>query len=402
MNDDVITLTQRLVQIPSVNPMGRDVCGEEFLEGRVTDFLQQWATEHGLPWERHTVLPERQNLLMRLDGQDPGRNRTLLLEVHQDTVPVEGMKVSPFAAERHGSRIYGRGACDVKGGMAAMLATLARLASAPAAARPNIVLACTVNEENGFDGVRHVCQLWTSGRSRLLPRAPDVAIVAEPTELDVVITHKGTVRWRCHTRGRAAHSSNPAAGDNAIYRMAPVLGTLQQYADQLLSGQSDHPLLGRPTLSVGTIRGGLSVNTVPDRCTIEIDRRLLPSESPTDVYEGVRRFMTECLGEHSVFHDPPFLVSPGLPVGPNEALAAELSQCVRQRGGRGQCRGVPFGTDAGALAAAGVPSVVFGPGSIDQAHTDDEWVEVDQLQQAVEILTDFCQSHTRASPTLGC
>jgi acetylornithine deacetylase len=387
-DEDVIALTQQLIRIPSVNPMGQEVRGEPYLEGRLTDFLQQWASARGWPWERHSVLPERDNLLMRLDGG--GRQRTILLEVHQDTVPVEGMSVHPFAAERQGSRIYGRGACDVKGGMAAMLTALSRLARRPAAERPNLVLACTVNEENGFDGVRHVCQLWSSGQSQLLARPPDVAIVAEPTELDVVIAHKGTIRWRCHTTGRAAHSSNPAAGENAIYRMQPVVMALQQYADQLASRQPD-PLLGEPTLSVGTIHGGLTVNTVPDRCTIQIDRRLLPEESAAAAYADVARFLSERIGPHAAQHDQPFLTSPGLLAGPNRHLADELSECVRHHGARGQCRGVPFGTDAGALAAAGIPSVVFGPGSIDQAHTQDEWVDTEQLQTAVEILTTFCR-----------
>jgi acetylornithine deacetylase/succinyl-diaminopimelate desuccinylase-like protein len=390
MNDDVVSLTQQLVRIPSLNPMGREVLGADYLEGRVTDFLQQWATDRGFAWERHSVLPGRDNLLMRLDGQGPARERTILLEVHQDTVPVEGMTIPPFAAERRDERIYGRGACDVKGGMAVMLTTLARLAHLPTSARPKIVLACTINEENGFDGVRHVCQLWANCQSRILPQPPDVAIVAEPTELDVVISHKGTVRWRCHTVGRAAHSSNPAAGDNAIYRMQPVLRALQQYADHL-ANYPEHPLLGRPTLSVGTIQGGLSVNTVPDRCTLEIDRRVLPDESPTDAYAGVGDFLNRRLGERAVVHDPPYLTSPGLPDGPNEALSTELSYWARQHSGRGQCRGVPFGTDAGALAAAGVPTVVFGPGSIEQAHTNDEWIAVEQLRQAVEVLTDFCR-----------
>ena len=168
MNDDVTELTQQLVQIPSLNPMGQPVRGPEFLEGRVTDYLQQWAIEHGLPWERHTVLPNRDNLLLRLDGRGALADQLILLEVHQDTVPVEGMTIAPFAAERRESRIYGRGACDVKGGMAAMLATVARLARTRPAAQPSIVLACTVNEENGFDGIRHVCQLWMRGASRLL------------------------------------------------------------------------------------------------------------------------------------------------------------------------------------------------------------------------------------------
>jgi acetylornithine deacetylase len=390
MTPDVVHLTQQLVRIPSLNPMGRPLQGPEYLEGRMTDFLEQWARQQGLVCERHTVMPGRDNLLLGLPGRGPASQRLILLEVHQDTVPVEGMTISPFAGEREGERIYGRGACDVKGGMAAMLTTVARLQQDGSATHPSIVLACTVNEEHGFDGVRHVCRLWTAGNSALLARQPDLAIVAEPTELDVVVAHKGTVRWRCHTLGRAAHSSNPAAGDNAIYRMQPVVRALQRYAEQQLPQHTPHPRVGPPTLSVGTIQGGLSVNTVPDRCTIEIDRRLLPHESPAEAYDQVCGYLAEQLGESAAVHDPPFLSAPGLSDERNQQLAEQLSRHARHRAGAGRCVGVPFGTDAGALAGAGVPCVVFGPGSIQQAHTKDEWVDVRQLQQATEILVDFC------------
>jgi acetylornithine deacetylase len=397
MIPDVVALTQQLVQIPSLNPMGGEVRGSDYLEARLTDFLQHWAGERQIPWERHTVLPGRDNLLMRLQGRGPHSERTVLLEVHQDTVPVDGMTIAPFAAELREERIFGRGACDVKGGMAAMLTTIAQLAE-QSADHPTIVLACTVNEENGFHGVRHLCQLWCDGTSALLPRRPDVAVVAEPTELDVVVAHKGTVRWRCHTLGRAAHSSNPAAGENAIYRMQPVLQVLQQYANHVLAASAEDPLVGRATLSVGTIHGGLSVNTVPDRCTIEIDRRLLSSECPTAAYDQVRAYLASQLGESAATHEPPFLSAPGLTSGVNGPLAQKLSRCSQRQGGHGQCIGVPFGTDAGTLSAAGIPTVVFGPGSIRQAHTKDEWIDVSSLRQAVEILVEFCQDpHDAAS-----
>src|SRR5690606_23454751 len=154
---------------------------------------------------------------------------------------------------------------------------------------------------------------------------------AEPTDLGVDIARKGTVRWRCHTIGRAAHSSAPEAGENAIYRMQPVVLALQKYADSLADRQAD-PLLGRPTLSVGTIHGGLTVNTVPDRCTIQIDRRVLPDESPAAAYDEVVRFVAERAADGSPQHDAPFLTSPGLAAGANERLAEALAACVRQHG----------------------------------------------------------------------
>ncbi|MCA9152617.1 MAG: M20/M25/M40 family metallo-hydrolase, partial [Planctomycetales bacterium] len=211
MNLNVIELTQQLVRIPSLNPMGRTVLGPEFLETRLTNHLQQLAESLGFPCERHTVLPGRDNLVVGLPNRSAlaAAAPIILLEVHQDTVPVDGMTIDPFAGELRDGRIWGRGACDVKGGMAAMWCVMEQLARDPAARDLNVVLACTINEENGFDGIRHVCQLWQHNRSALLPRPPHWAIVAEPTELDVVVAHKGTVRWRCRTTGKAAHSSNP-------------------------------------------------------------------------------------------------------------------------------------------------------------------------------------------------
>jgi acetylornithine deacetylase len=392
MKLDVVRLAQQLVRIPSLNPMNRPVSGPEYLEGRVTDFLQQLVSQDlGLPCERHPVLPGRDNLITRLEGLGDLAHQTLLLEVHQDTVPVDGMTIAPFAAQLEDGRIFGRGSCDVKGGMSAFLTTIGRLMDEPTSHRPTIVVAFTVNEENGFDGVKHLRDLWQSGKSRLLPAAPTAAIVAEPTELDVVVAHKGTIRWQCHARGRAAHSSNPSAGDNAIYRMGKALEALAKYAQNGFPPQLSHPLVGRPSLSVGTIQGGVSVNTVPDHCVIEIDRRLLPDESAAEARSHLENYLAEHLGDPLIEHAAPFLTSPALSSARNGSLAGSLEQTLRKHGLPGRSKGVPFGTDAGTISGAGVPVVVFGPGSIEQAHTKDEWIAVDSLEASVEVLVDFCR-----------
>jgi acetylornithine deacetylase len=227
----------------------------------------------------------------------------------------------------------------------------------------------------------------------LLPRAPDAAIVAEPTQLKIVVAHKGVVRWRCRTLGRAAHSSRPEAGDNAVYRMAPIVAALEQYHRQVLANSRVHPLCGGPTLSVGTIAGGISVNTIPDRCTIEIDRRLVPGEEPSDAYRQTIDYLTKVIGDASALqhieHEPPFIQSPGLSEATSGELSEQLSRAVREVTGHAEKVGVPFGTDAAAIARAGVPAVVFGPGSIEQAHTADEWVGLEEVEQAAEILYRF-------------
>ncbi len=393
MRLDPVTTLCELVAIPSVNPMGRGLTGPEFLERRVTEYLQGTFERLGLPWVRQTVEPGRDNIIARLDG-DPDLSqggRLVLWEAHQDTVPVDGMTIDPFRPEVRDGRVFGRGACDIKGGLTAMLAAVSRLASERPTPRPTILFACTVNEEHGFTGATRLTRLWNE-RPDFAPRQPDLAIVAEPTLLDVVVAHKGAVRWRCHTLGRAAHSSQPERGDNAIYKMARVLRALDRYHREVAVTLGRHPLCGQVSLSVGTIHGGLSVNTVPERCTIEIDRRLLPGDDGRTAFEQVVEYLRGELGSDAgIEHDEPFLLGATLKDGPNQALAEQLGAVAGELFGRGARIGVPFGTNAAAISAAGVPSVVFGPGSIDQAHTADEWLLVEELERAAEVFYRFAR-----------
>jgi len=371
--------------------MGRDAPGAR-LESDVTNYLQRFFEELGVAWMRHPIAPLRDNIYAII----PGVGNTIIFEAHQDTVPVDGMTIEPFVADSRDGRLYGRGASDVKGGMASMLAAFANIAENRDPAGPTLVMACTVNEEHGFTGATGLANLWSSGECDMLPQPPDAVIVAEPTSLNVVGSHKGVVRWRAETRGVAAHSSEPERGRNAIYDMARVVWALEQYAAVAGSFRS-HPLHGGPTLSVGLIAGGISVNTVPDHCSIEIDRRLLPSEDALAARDEVIAFIEQLMtGEPScasiqLEHHPPYIIGTGLPDDKNGPLAEKLVATARSKGVDSSVIAVPFGTDAAAYAPT-APAVVFGPGSIDQAHTKDEWIEVKQLEQAVEILTAFVQS----------
>ncbi len=401
MSLDVVETLADLVRIPSVNPMGRTVSGEIYYEHRVTDYLEKLFKRLKIPTERHIVAPQRDNLIARVDGSktpDKG-GKILMLEAHQDTVPVEGMTIDPFDPQIKDGKLHGRGSCDIKGGLAAMIATLARLAKEKPRGRPTVVLACTVNEEHGFTGATNWAQTYAGSpnqppSSKLLPRVPDGCIVAEPTKLNVVVAHKGAVRWRCHTGGIATHSSQPHLGDNAVYHMARVLQVLESYAKEVVSHLSVHPLCGHPTLSVGLISGGISVNTVPDRCTIEIDRRVLPGEDPEVAYRHAIDYLSTVVPVGTpVIHDKPFLMTHGLSDEHNQAFGDQLGTVIRERHpNAGEAVGVPFGTNAPHYARTGCPTVVFGPGSIDQAHTADEWLEVEQLRAAGEILFEFARS----------
>jgi len=369
-------LLQDLVRLPSINPMGRSVTGDVYFEHRVTAYLERFFTDLGVPSKRTPVAPLRDNIVARYES--PGAKVTLLFEVHQDTVPVDGMTIDPFAGEVRDGKLFGRGACDVKGGMTSMLAAFARLVREKPAGAANVLLACTVDEEHTFLGVQ---ELMNEG-----VRA-DFAVVAEPTRLQVVDAHKGVVRWKVRTEGRACHSSRPDQGVNAIYRMGHVLPRIEQYAERLTKSAT-HPRLGPPTLSVGRVEGGVSVNTVPDGCVIEIDRRLLPGEDPAAAWSDFAAQVI-AVSPVPVVSDAVWMACPALEARPAPELRERFGKAINAVEGRHEVLAVPFGTDASTISEAGIPAVVFGPGDIAQAHTKDEWVELDQIDRAAEILYRF-------------
>ncbi len=396
---DPVEILGQLVAIPSVNPMGLPELAGHSGEARLTDFLETLFCRLGLPSRRQRVEPGRDNILARLDGavSPEAGGKLLLWSVHQDTVPATGMTIPPWTPQVREDRLYGRGACDVKGGMAAMLVALSRILEHRPKALPTIVLGCTVNEEYGFTGASALTQLWTGQTDGVFVRKPDAAIVAEPTSLQVVVAHKGVVRWRCRARGRAAHSAEPTAGENAIYRMARALMVIERYQRDVVQTLGSHPLCGPATVSVGTISGGVSVNTVPDRCVIEIDRRLACGETPEAARKHLIEHLKEELGEAPwLEHDPPFMRGLPLSGDSNGPLADRLAAAVRQVAGDCRQIGVPYATDAAAYAAVGVPAVVFGPGSIAQAHTGDEWIDLDQVRKAAEIFYRFAVTAGKA------
>jgi acetylornithine deacetylase len=396
---DPIQTLQRLIQTPSVNPMGRDVTGPIYGEGRLTELLEQFCRQHGWRSARQPVHAGRDNLLVFVAGRPalPEGGELILWDVHQDTVPVDGMSVEPFAAEIRQDRVYGRGACDVKGSMAAMLAALSRRNESAPATCPTIILACTANEECGYTGAQAVSRAFHD-RS-VFPRVPDAAIVAEPTGFNVVVAHQGQVRWRCHTAGRAAHSSRPDEGANAIYAMAQVVQAIERYHADLSTTANEHPLCGRPSVCVSTIRGGVAINTVPDETSIEIDRRFGPQDAPSDAYNQLVRYLADHAdtARCQLHHDAPFMQSVGLSDTGNRPLAQRLASLARELGRSGQLVGAPYGTDAAALASCGVPTVVFGPGSIDQAHTADEFIAVEEVELATDAFYHIACTGLRES-----
>jgi acetylornithine deacetylase/succinyl-diaminopimelate desuccinylase family protein len=366
--DELTQLLSALVSIPSVNPMGRSVAGPEYFETRLTNYLEAWLRDLGVRFERQPVAAGRDNLLAWYDA--PRARRLILFDVHQDTVPADGMTVPPFVPEITGGRLTGRGSCDVKGSMAAMLWAFARLVRERPAGSASVLLACTVDEE-----FTHI------GSSRLAEtnHGAELAIVAEPTSLDIVHCHKGVLRFKIRTKGVACHSSTPHLGQNAIYRMGAVVAVLEKHAGALAASTPD-AILGPPTLSVGRIEGGQSVNVVPDWCEIEVDRRLVPGEDADSAVKSVRALVERIFEQPEYVElSQPWVLMPPLAPQATQWIEPLASAIAKATAHKPRVLGVPFGTDAGPLSEKGTPCVVFGPGDIAQAHTKDEWIDLEQV-----------------------
>ncbi len=370
--EPVVKLLRELVAIPSMNPMGRVRSGDEYCEETLAEYLAAFLKRQGLDVQLQQVAPRRLNIVASIDVHAP---RTILLEAHLDTVHADNMKIAPFDPVIRDEKLYGRGACDTKGSMAAFIqASLNTLEKK--SLRSNIILLFVADEEYCFTGARHAVQNGLRA---------DYGVAGEPTRLRIVHAHKGVTRWRAWTHGKAAHSAYPERGENAIYRMAAVLQRLEQYANNL-TREDPHPALGTPTLSVGVIEGGQAVNVVPDRCWIEIDRRSLPGETSETIVSEARKFLND-LSDWEF--DEPHLSVEGMEVSKKSTVLQRLATAIEAVTGRAILEAAHYATDAGIYCAAGIPTVVFGPGDIAQAHTDEEYIELQQVHQAVQIVEQF-------------
>ena len=369
-------LLRELIALPSVNPAFAAAGDPRAGEKNVAAYLTSVAARGGLDIDLQEVLPHRANVFARLLPTGKVRQR-IVLAPHMDTVGVAGDE--QFHPQLKNGRIHGRGACDTKGSIAVFLSALLDLAAAKKRpASTEVMLLALVDEENGQAGSRFVA------KSRF---KADLAIVGEPTRLQIVTAHKGDLWLQLETHGKAAHGSRPELGRNAVHEMAKIVHRLEtEYARRLR--KRHHPLLRHPTINVGTISGGRQPNIVPDHCAIRIDRRTIPGENDA----AVKREILSFIRHHGLSatmidtkHDepaPPMETSIELPLVRQFLTAANQSKPV----------GVDFFTDAGVLASAGIPCVVFGPGDIAQAHTVDEWVAVSQLERGNKLLSRFLQS----------
>ena len=375
-------LLRDLVAIPSVNPAG-DPGTPHVNERKIAEYLLGWTERAGAEAALMPVLPDRPNIVARWrpKGLKKGQKPRLRLwfAPHTDTVSVAGMTVAPFEPLISKGRLYGRGASDTKGPMAAMLHAIAAWWQAGGKdGDVEIFFVGLMGEEAGNEGARALA-------AHPIPKAerPDLVIVGEPTELRVVTAHKGALWLTLTADGKACHASTPERGRNAIDLMAPALVALrEEVAPALRAAKYRHPLLGLPTLSVGTIRGGSKVNIVPDACTVEVDCRTTPALSHATVLALAQKAVKRVAPGVRVAK---LRGCPGLATDPDQPLITAL----RRAAGGKPPGGVPWFCDAAIFAGAGLPAVAFGPGSIAQAHTRDEYIALRDLDAGAEALRQF-------------
>lgn len=361
-------LLSDLVAIDSINP---DLVPGAAGEAAIADFIAGWLRAAGLEVHVEEVRPGRPNVIGTARGT--GGGRSLLLNGHIDTVGVAGMS-EPFRPRVESGRLYGRGAYDMKGGVAACMVAAAEAARLNL--RGDVIVTAVMDEEFAGLGTMAIAEQYRA----------DGAIVAEPTELQLVVAHKGFVWLEVATQGVAAHGSRPHLGVDAIAKMGGVLVGLEQLAGEL-SRRPAHPLLGPPSVHASTIQGGLEWSTYPDRCVLGLERRLLPGETG----DAAEAEVTAIVGGLSAA-DPAFkatvrriLERVPLETSSDAPILSTVRRAVAAVTGQSPAlTGVSFWTDAASLHNAGIPVVLFGPLG-EGAHAAEEWVDLASVQTCAEV-----------------
>ncbi|MCL5096498.1 MAG: M20 family metallopeptidase [Candidatus Omnitrophica bacterium] len=358
-----------LVSINSVNPNYPGGPGE----GALAEYVAQFLQENSIPYEIQPIGTGRPNVIARLEGRPGGR--TLILEAHLDTASELGMEIPPFDPARKDGRMYGRGSCDIKGGLAAMMHALKAAHESSPPPNATVILVAAADEEYSFRGIVKFLEKGWHAHG---------AVVAEPTQLEIAVASKAAFRFRLRIAGRAAHSSKPHLGINAIVKMAKLIMAMEETFPPLFEKRR-HPMVGCPTINVGIIKGGTQSNQVPDSCTIDVDRRMVPGETTSQVKQELT-----ALSSSMKTRDPEFNVAMEqtipddypLETAPSERVVQLANKVSQELGAPARLVAVPYSSDAGKLSHAAIPSIIMGPGNIDQAHAATEYVELEQVALA--------------------
>jgi acetylornithine deacetylase len=381
---NTIQLLRDMIAIPSVNPMATNSSAP--VERAMGNFIETMLTRAGIDCERQQVADGRDNVIGIVHANSSGPATGVMLNSHMDTVPIDNMSIRPFDPSIKDGRIFGRGSCDAKASLAAVLTAVINSAQQRERAA-TVVFAAMADEEFSF-----------SGSWKLIEKQWPVSacVVGEPTRLRRVIAHKGLVRWRISVEGLSAHGATPELGRNAVYDAARVVLALQEFARQL-GAKEPHPLLGHTTLNVGRILGGQSVNIVPDRCVLEAEMRLLPHADGKRWLEECLEFVRARVGpEVQLTFAKPYLLDPAMETPADASIVISLGEARQQEfGDPGALEGANYGTDGSKLARAGIETVICGPGDIAQAHTDSEFVEIEQVERAARVYGHLLSNWSR-------
>jgi acetylornithine deacetylase len=373
--DPVIRLLRELVAIDSVNPtLAAGAAGEREIAAAIAQEMRAF----GLDVEMQEAAPGRPNVIGVLDGRRPGR--TLMLCGHTDTVGVTGMD-APFSPVEKDGRLYGRGAQDMKGGVAAMIAAARAVAEQGGLDSGRIVIAAVVDEEHLSIGAEALVTSWRA----------DAAVVTEPTDLAVAVGHKGFSWVEIEVLGKAAHGSRPKDGEDAILRLGRVLTRLEAL-DARLQQRAPHPLMGTGSLHASLVAGGHELSSYPDRAVLQMERRTLPSEPGETAVIEVREILDALTRD-----DPTFRATATAMFGrsayelpADHELPQTLTAAITQAGGAARIVGASFWTDAAVLGHAGIPSVLFGPGGAG-LHSIEEYVNVADVVFCRDVLADLAR-----------
>ncbi len=369
-----------LIRIESVNPSLSDSGSGEL---KIARFISERLADGGLEVNLHNMGNQRANVVGRLRGS--GEGPVLLLNGHMDTVGSTGMTIKPFQPEYREGRVYGRGALDMKGGLAAMIAAVLAVAESGPPLKGDVLVACVADEEYISRGTEALVDNYSA----------DAAVVCEPTGLHIVIAHKGYAWARIDVFGRRAHGSRPDLGIDAIAKAGRILTELE-HLETALGSREPHPLLGVPSAHASLIKGGVEISSYPDRCRIAVERRLLPDENAQSF-----SLELEAILDRSQASDPDFKARhevffsrPALEVSPEQPVIRILRDACRQvLGKEPDTAGSSGWLDSALLAAAGIPTVIFGPGGKGM-HSAEEYVDFDSVVVTARILVrailDFC------------
>ena len=376
--DPSIRLLRELVAVNSVNPtLVRGAPGER----EIADLIAAEMRRGGLDVSIETVTHGRPNVVGVLEGS--ARGRTLMLCGHTDTVGVAGM-IDPFTPVERDGRLFGRGAQDMKGGVAAMIAAALAVAERGILGGGRLIVAAVVDEEHSSIGADALVKSWRA----------DAAVVTEPTDLEIAVGHKGFAWVDVVVEGKAAHGSRPADGQDAILRLGRVLSALEQL-DRTLQAQPPHPLMGTGSLHASIIEGGRELSSYPDRARLQMERRTLPGESASVAVDEVAEILDRLQREDPTFRGiaSGMFSRPAYELPGDHELPQLLTMALERAGGTARVTGATFWTDAAVLGHAGIPSLLFGPGGAG-LHSTEEYVNVADVMMCrdalVELVDRFC------------